>query len=70
MVYAPPPEPSLFVLDGPTGSVFQFSMRLVYQARFHPTPPLPEAVSDLAVGRPHDLYLAAGDQLYFIQPTP
>jgi hypothetical protein len=70
MVYSPPPEPSLYVLDGPTGSVFQFSMRLVYQARFHPTPPLPEAVSDLAVGRPHDLYLASGDQLYFTQPTP
>ena len=70
MVYAPPPEPSLFVLDGPTGSVFQFSMRLVYQARFVPTPALPEDVSDLAVGRPRDLFLAAGDQLYFVQSTP
>jgi hypothetical protein len=70
IVYAPPPEPSLFVLDGGSGSVFQFSMRLVYQARFVPTPALPDEVSDLSVGRPHDLYLAASDQLYFIQPTP
>ncbi|HET7012032.1 MAG TPA: hypothetical protein VFI11_14750 [Anaerolineales bacterium] len=70
MVYAPPPEASLFVLDGPTSSVFQFSMRLVYQARFVPTPSLPDEVGDLAVGRTHDLYLAAGDQLYFLQRSP
>jgi hypothetical protein len=45
-------------------------MRLVYQQRFVPTPALEETVTDLAVGRPYDLYLAAGDQLYFVQPTP
>lgn len=70
IVYAPPPEPSLFVLDGPTGSLFQFSMRLVYQQRFIPTPALKETVTDMAVGRPNDLYLAAGDQLFFAQQTP
>jgi len=70
LVYSPPPEPSLFVLDGPTGSVFQLSMRLVYQQRFVPTPELKGTITDLTVGRPHDLYLAAGDQLYFAQPTP
>jgi hypothetical protein len=70
LVYSPPPEPSLFVLDGPTGNVFQLSMRLVYQQLFVPTPALGGTVTDLTVGRPHDLYLAAGDQLYFAQPTP
>lgn len=70
IVYSPPPEPSLFVLDGPTGDVFQFSMRLVYQQRFVATPPLKGDVTDLTVGRPLDLYLAAGDQLYYAQPTP
>jgi hypothetical protein len=70
IVYSPPPEPSLYFLDPKKGTVFQYSLRLVYQGRFIPTPPLKQDVTDLAVGPPHDLFLAAGDQVYFAQPTP
>ena len=70
VVYSPPPEPSLFFLEPQEGTVYQYSMRLVYQARFIPTPVLAETPVDLAVGPPHDLFLAAGDQVFFAQPTP
>ena len=70
VIYAPPPEPSLFLLDPQSRTVYQYSMRLVYQGRFIPTPGLPETPVDLAVGPPHDLFLVAGDQVFFAQPTP
>lgn len=70
VVYSPPPEPSLYFLDPQGGTVFQYSLRLAYQARFIPTPALDETPTDLAVGPPRDLFLAAGEQVYFAQPTP
>jgi hypothetical protein len=69
VVYSPPPEPSLFFLDPANGAIYQFSLRLAYQARFVPTPPLSESPTDLAVGPPRDLFLVAGDQVYFAQPS-
>jgi hypothetical protein len=70
VVYSPPPEPSLFFLDPATGAIYQYSLRLAYQARFVPTPPLSVKPTDLAVGPPRDLFLVAGDQVYFAQPSP
>jgi hypothetical protein len=70
VVYSPPPEPSLFFLDPTDGTIFQYSLRLVYQSRFVPTPPLPEGPTELAVGPPRDLFLVAGDQVYFAEPSP
>jgi hypothetical protein len=70
VVYSPPPEPSLFFLDPASGTVYQYSLRLAYQGRFVPTPPLPSNPTDLAVGPPRDLFLVAGDQVYFAQPSP
>jgi hypothetical protein len=70
VVYSPPPEPSLFFLDPVHGAIYQYSLRLAYQARFVPTPPLPDDPTDLAVGPPRDLFLVAGDQVYFAQPSP
>ena len=69
VVYSPPPEPSLFFLDPANGAIYQYSLRLAYQARFVPTPPLSETPTDLAVGPPRDLFLVAGDQVYFAQPS-
>ena len=70
VVYSPPPEPSLFFLDEEKRRVYQYSLRLVYQALFIPTPGLTETPVDLAVGPPHDLFLVAGDQVFFAQPSP
>lgn len=67
MVYSPPPEPSLFFLDADTGSVFHYSMRLVYQGQYRPSSPLPDVVAAMAEAPPSDLLLAAGGQVYYAQ---
>ncbi len=64
-VYSPPPEPSLFFLDGLKGTVFHYSMRLVYQAQY-PTD-FEAQVSAITAAPPNDLFVAAGDQIYYAQ---
>jgi hypothetical protein len=70
VIYSPPPEPSLFFLDPSNGAIYQYSLRLAYQARFVPTPQLPVNPTYLAVGPPRDLFLVAGEQVFFAQPSP
>jgi hypothetical protein len=67
MVYSPPPEPSLFFLDAESGSIFHYSMRLVFQAQYRPNEPLQEAVAAITEAPPSDLLLAAGGQVYYAQ---
>lgn len=67
MVYSPPPEPSLFFLDAASGSIFHYSMRLVYQAQYRPIQPLEEPVVSITEAPPSDLLLAAGGQVYYAQ---
>ncbi|MEE9216162.1 MAG: hypothetical protein V3U32_01895 [Anaerolineales bacterium] len=64
-VYSPPPEPSLFFLDGLEGTVFHYSMRLVYQAQY-PTD-FDAQVNAITAAPPNDLFVAAGDQIYYAQ---
>jgi len=64
-VYSPPPEPSLFFLDGLEGTVFHYSMRLVYQAQY-PTE-FEDQVNAITAAPPNDLFVAAGDQIYYAQ---
>ncbi|MBN1267025.1 MAG: hypothetical protein JXA25_16155 [Anaerolineales bacterium] len=66
MVYSPPPEPSLFFLDKEEGSIFHYSMRLVYQGRYLPAEPWPDPVSTFTLGPLNDLFIAAGDQVYTV----
>ncbi|NIS82707.1 MAG: hypothetical protein GTO14_21465 [Anaerolineales bacterium] len=67
--YSPPPEPSLFFLDTFSNSVFHYSLRLVYQAKYIPTPQFEEEITALTLGPPNDLYLAAGSQVYHAIPS-
>jgi len=64
-VYSPPPEPSLFFLDGLEGTVFHYSMRLVYQAKY-PTE-FEAPVNAITAAPPNDLFVAAGNQIYYAQ---
>ena len=64
-VYSPPPEPSLFFLDGLEGTVYHYSMRLVYQAQY-PTD-FEAQVAAITAAPPNDLFVAAGDQIYYAQ---
>ena len=64
-VYSSPPEPSLFFLDGIEGTVLHYSMRLVYQAQYPTSFEAP--VSAITLAPPNDLFVAAGDQIYYTQ---
>ena len=64
-VYSPPPEPSLFFLDGLEGTVFHYSMRLVYQAQY--STDFEDQVNAITAAPPNDLFVAAGDQIYYAQ---
>ncbi len=68
MVYAPPPEPSLYFLDALSGDVFHYSMRLVYQGRYQADPPLKGNPTAITFGPPGDLFIAVGPQVYYAQP--
>ena len=68
MVYAPPPEPSLYFLDALSGDVAHYSMRLIYQGRYVATPPLEGEPAAIAFGPPGDLFIALGPQVYYAQP--
>ncbi len=65
LVYSPPPEPSLFFLDSSQGTVYHYSMRLVYQGKY-PTP-FGSEISSIAQGPPNNLFVAADGQVYVAQ---
>lgn len=67
MIYSPPPEPSLYFLDVGGGSIYHYSMRMVYQGQIVPDPAFENEVTALTLGPPNDLFVAAGDQVYFTQ---
>lgn len=68
--YSPPPEPSLFFLDIFSNSVLQFSMRLVYQAKYVSTEPFKAEISAFTLGPPNDIYLAIGSHVYHTTSNP
>lgn len=67
MVYSPPPEPSLYFLDPSSGSVFQFSLRLIYQAQYLPKTAFGDNLMAFSIGPPNHLYVAAGSQVFHVQ---
>jgi hypothetical protein len=67
VVYGAPPEPALYFLDSLSDSIYLYSMRLVYQGQIRPAEAFEEAPSAIALGPPHDLFLAVGDQVYFAE---
>lgn len=66
IVYSPPPEPSIFILDSLSGNIFHYSMRLVYQGQYRAEMDL-ESPSSIAFGPPNTLFLGVGDQVYYAQ---
>lgn len=65
MEYSPPPEPSIFILDTLNGSIYQFSMRLVYQGQYKPAQNWQSDITTFALGPMNDLFIAIGDEVYF-----
>jgi hypothetical protein len=64
LVYDPPPEPSLYLLDANTGAVYQLSLKLVLVRQFRPLFPFGSPATAVAVDTAKRLFVAAGDNIY------
>jgi hypothetical protein len=67
LVYDPPPEPSLYLLDSASSGVYQLSLRLVLVKQFRPHLPFFDAVTAVAIDPSKQIYIAAGDNVYRAQ---
>lgn len=68
--FAPPPDPSLFLLEPKAHSIYHFSLRLVLQRQYQPLRSLgDEPVSAFTVSAARTAFLALGNQVYFA-PLP
>ncbi|MBC8505926.1 MAG: hypothetical protein ISR58_03610 [Anaerolineales bacterium] len=64
--FAPPPDPSIYMLDSGGRSVYHFTLQLVYQKQYKSLFPLPEGqATAFAVGQNHQIFLALGNKVYF-----
>ena len=64
--FAPPPDPSLYLLEPETRAIYHFSMRLAFQRQYRAQGPLPDGpATAFAVGSNHQAFLAIGNQVYY-----
>jgi hypothetical protein len=64
VTFDPPPEPSLYLLDGQTSALYQLSLKLSLVRQFRPYFPLPAPISAVAFDPAKRFYAAAGDNVY------
>jgi hypothetical protein len=71
ILFSPPPEPSLYMLDPLSQAIYRFSVRLTLDRQFRPTETIGESpASAFFVNRgDHALYLAVDNQIYYA-PLP
>jgi hypothetical protein len=65
LVYAPPPEPSLYLLNSDTGGVYQLSLKLAFVKQFRPQSAWPEVGLALEIDPAKRVFVGAGDNVYF-----
>ncbi len=64
--FAPPPDPSIYMLDPIKRAVFHFSLQLVYQRQYHGQDTLPDGLATaFAVSPNHQVFLAIGNRVYY-----
>ena len=64
--FAPPPDPSIYMLDAGERAVYHFTLQLVYQKQYKTLFPLPAGeATAFAVGQNHQVFLALGNKVYF-----
>jgi hypothetical protein len=64
VTFDPPPEPSLYVLDGSESALYQMSLKLSLVRQYRPYFPLPAPISAVAFDPAKRFYVAAGDNVY------
>jgi len=68
LVRTPPPEPSIFMLDERSSSIFHFSLRLNLIQQYRSINELPDqAASALAISPSRTIFLAVGNEVYSAQ---
>ncbi len=66
MVYVPPPEPSLFILDGDTHSIHRFSLQLSYDRQYMSQDELSDQpATAFAISPTREVFIAIADQVYY-----
>jgi hypothetical protein len=65
ILFTPPPDPSLYLLDPVNNSIYHFGLRLTFQRQYRPANPLPStAVTAFAITQNRTIFLVAGGQVY------
>jgi hypothetical protein len=66
ILYSPPPEPTIYLLDPNSQAIYRFSVRLTLDRQHRSQEPLPEGpASAFTIDRSsHSILLAIGDQVY------
>ena len=62
--YDPPPEPSLYLLDGGSSSLFQLSLKLALVRQFRAYFALPAPITSMAIDPAKRFFAGAGDNVY------
>jgi hypothetical protein len=64
--FAPPPDPSLYLLEPGSQAIYHFSLRLTLQRQFRPNQPLSEnPATAFAISANRVAFLAIGNQVYY-----
>ena len=64
IIYDPPPEPSLYLLDGATSGLYQLSLKLALVQQFRPYYALPGPITSVAIDPAKRFFAAAGDNVF------
>jgi hypothetical protein len=65
--FAPPPDPSLYLLEPNSHAIYHLSVRLTFQRQFRPSKPLPEGpATAFAISRGNrTVFMAIGNQVFY-----
>jgi len=64
LLYAPPPDPSLYLLDAQNAAVMHFSLRLAFQEQFQPAEALDGEITAFTIGPEGLIFIATSQQVY------
>ncbi len=64
LVYDPPPEPSLYLLDENTGGLYQLSLKLLFVRQFRARLPFADPITAVVIDSAKRFFVAAGDNVY------
>jgi hypothetical protein len=66
ILFTPPPDPSIYLLDPLNQAVYHFSLRLTFQRQFRPQNALAgDTATAFAISPNRVLFMATGNQVYF-----